>query len=402
MVLGYLIPEFPGQTHIWMWREIVHMREAGVSITIFSTRPPPEHDRARHAFVAETKKDTIYLWPRGFADWFGAIVWAIATRPLGFARCLWLALTLPVEKRPAWKTLLPLLVPGCVLAREVKRRGIEHLHCHSCANTAVLAMILKRLTGVRYSLSLNANIEWWGGAMAEKFTEAQFTVTHAEWLLAQMKRDFPNLRPEQALLARVGVDTRKWTPNGKTEADDGTLRVIAVGRLHPSKGHDDLLRALARLAGQRRNVTLRILGDGPQRDELESLARQLGISDRATFEGSVSEERIIEAMRVSDVFVLASHAEVLGVVYMEAMSMEVATVGTAAGGVKEIISHGVDGLLVEPRNVDALAEAMAKLHDDPDLRRRLARAARQTIVNRFDSRIGANILRHRLEEERDG
>ena len=77
--------------------------------------------------------------------------------------------------------------------------------------------------------------------------------------------------------------------------------------------------------------------------------------------------------------------------------MEVATVGTAAGGVGEIITDGVDGLLVEPRNVVALADAMSKLQDNPALRLRLAREGRQTIINRFDSRIGAKTLRDRLE-----
>ncbi len=401
MVLGYIIPEFPGQTHVWMWREIVHMRESGVEITIFSTRRPSKRDRARHAFAESAQKDTVYLWPRQFVDWFGAMVWTIMTRPLGFARCAGMTATLPLEERPTWKALLPLHVPACVLAREVKRRGIEHLHCHSCANTAILAMMVKRLTGVGYSMTLNANIEWWGGAMAEKLGEADFTIAIAGWLLAQIKRDYPNLRPDQALLGRIGVDTRKWMPDRNEDNRDATLRVLTVGRLHPSKGHDDLLRAVARLITERRKVTLRVLGDGPQRHDLESLAKELGIAEEVKFEGSVSEERIIDEMRRTDVFVLASHSEPLGVAYMEAMSMEVATVGTAAGGVGEIITDGVDGLLVEPRNVEALAGAMARLQDNPDLRRRLAQAGRPTIINRFDSQIGARTLRERLENQRN-
>jgi glycosyltransferase involved in cell wall biosynthesis len=155
---------------------------------------------------------------------------------------------------------------------------------------------------------------------------------------------------------------------------------------------------VAQLTTEGRKATLRILGDGPQRAELESLAKDLAVAEIVKFEGSVSEDRIISEMRAADVFALASHAEPLGVVYMEAMSMEVATVGTAAGGVTEIISDGVDGLLVEPRNVQALATALATLQDDPELRIKLGRAARQTVINRFDSRIGARTLWERLED----
>ena len=306
-----------------------------------------------------------------------------------------MAMSLPVQKRPAWRALLPLILPACLLAREVKRRGIAHLHVHSCANSAVLAMMVKRLIGVGYSLTLNAHIDWWGGAMAEKFAEADFTMTHTDWLFAQMKRDYPELRSDQTLLGRIGVDPDKWKPN-RNEEGQGVLRVITVGRLHPNKGHDDLLRAVAQLTTEGRKVTLRILGDGPQRAELESLARDLAVTEIVKFEGSVSEDQIISEMRTADVFVLASHFEALGVVYMEAMSMEVATVGTTAGGVTEIISDGVDGLLVEPRNVDALARTLARLQDHPDLRSKLGRAARQTVINRFDSRIGARTLWERL------
>ena len=344
----------------------------------------------------------MYLWPRAPAALLGAMLWAITRRPLGFVRCVGLGLRLPVEHGPAWKTVLPLLVPTCVLAREATRRGIQHLHSHSCKNSAIFAMMLKRLTGLGYSLTLNADINWWGGAMAEKFAEADFTITHAQWLLAQIKRDFPNLRPDQALMGRIGVDTFKWAPNQKAGESSRNLRVITVGRLHPSKGHDDLLRAVARLIADGRDVKLVILGDGPHRQALESPTRQLRILESVRFEGSVSEDRVIEEMQNADIFVLASHAEALGVVYMEAMSMEVAVVGTAIGGVGEIITDGVNGLLVEPKNVESLAAAMARLHDDMELRRRLARAGRQTIVSRYDSRIGASILRERLERGSGG
>ncbi len=402
MRLGYIIPEFPGQTHVWMWREIVHMREDGAHITIFSTQAPPERDRARHAFAESAQRETVYLWPRALVEYVGAIAWASATRPSGFVRCLAAAATLPVNKRPPYKALLPLLAPACLLAREVSRRGIGHLHCHSCANSAILALMVKRLTGVGYSMTLNANIEWWGGAMAEKFGEADFTIAITEALLAQLKRDYKQLCPDQVLLGRIGVDTRKWTPaaaDGNLGASEGMLRIVTVGRLHPSKGHDVLLRAVALLTRGGRQMTLRILGDGPQRSQLESLAKELGIADRTRFEGSVSEERIIDEMRKADIFVLASHAEPLGVVYMEAMSMGLATVGTAAGGVGEIITNGKDGLLVEPRNVEALADAIARLQDEPELRRALATAGRHTIVSRFDSRFGAKTLRERLEAQ---
>jgi glycosyltransferase involved in cell wall biosynthesis len=84
------------------------------------------------------------------------------------------------------------------------------------------------------------------------------------------------------------VDTRRWTPNQKAEDGDGTLHVITVGRLHEAKGHDDLLRALARLTAEGRKVTLRMF-------EMDRGGRNLKLFRDIKFEGSVSEERIIDA-----------------------------------------------------------------------------------------------------------
>jgi glycosyltransferase involved in cell wall biosynthesis len=213
----------------------------------------------------------------------------------------------------------------------MKNVGATHLHVHSCANAAIIAMMAKRLSGIPFSLALNANIEWWGGAMAEKFADAAFTVSHTEWLLAQLRRDFPSLRSDQALLAPVGVDTRRWKRSRPPRATD-VERIVTVGRLHAGKGHDVLLRALKQLLDAGRRASLRIIGAGPERGTLEKQAHLSGLDRSVMFMGTLSEDEIIEQLEDADLFVLASHAESLGVVYMEAMAMELPALGTNVGG----------------------------------------------------------------------
>jgi glycosyltransferase involved in cell wall biosynthesis len=101
-------------------------------------------------------------------------------------------------------------------------------------------------------------------------------------------------------------------------------------------------------------------------------------------------------MRGMDIFILASHSEPLGVAYMEAMAMELATIGTAAGGVPEIITDRENGLLVPPKDADALAAAIRGLMQSRACRDTIARAGRRTIIERFDSRLGAATLYERL------
>jgi colanic acid/amylovoran biosynthesis glycosyltransferase len=255
--------------------------------------------------------------------------------------------------------------------------------------------------GLPFSMTLNANLEWWGGAMGEKFADADFTDAIAQWLLDQIRREYPKLRPEQTVLARIGVDTRHWkptdgSPDGEEKGDITDFRLITIGRLHASKGHDVLLRAMKLLRDRGADVSLRLAGAGGERESLGILAADLGIADRTRFLGSLSEDELIEELKTSDAFVLASHAEPLGVVYMEAMAMGVPAIGTAAGGVGEIIATGVDGILVQPNNPEQLADAIAGLMNDEDRRQKLGRAGREKIVREFDSRLGAAKLYERM------
>lgn len=392
--IGYVAAEFPGQTHTWMWREIGHLREWGVQIQIFATRKPLSRDSARHDFAALAAAEAIYLWPIPMYQALIAVLWA-AGRPLKLMRCIKLGFTLPVE-RPAWRTVLPLVLPACLLARESHRLGVSRLHSHSCSNCAVLCMMAKRLLGIPFSMTLNANIEIWGGAMAAKFEDADFTIAITRRLLEQVRRDFPSLAPQQALLGRIGVDTRKWVRADRPRDHRGPTRLLSVARLAFGKGHDVLLRAVKLLVEGGADVTLDVVGDGPLRPNLEAQAVADGLTERVNFHGSLGESQIIDKMHDADIFVLASLSEPLGVAYMEAMAMEVATIGTAAGGVGEIITHDENGVLVPPNDPEAIASAIRALIGDSARRERLARAGRRSIVEQFDSRLGARTLYERL------
>lgn len=402
MKIGYLTPEFPGQTHTFVWREISHLREWGVDISIFSTRQPDAITRARHEFAEKAAQETYYLWPQSLTYLLSTFIWAIFNYPSGFARMLQLCFTLKLEDKAAWRKTLLLLPMASVLAREVLRQGVSHLNCQSAANSAILCMLVKRLIGIPFSLVCNANLEWWGGGMSQKLSEAEFTVAVADWLFEQIRSEYPELKSQQVIAAHHGVDTEKWRsdralPRHQNDrGEDDTFKIVTVGRLHSSKGHDFLIKSVKLLVNEGRKIDLKIIGSGPAKDSLASLIKELGISDSVALEGSLSEDAIIDIMLESDIFVLASHAEPLGVVYMEAMSMGIPTIGTNSGGVPEIITHHVDGLLVHPKDEIALKEAIKRLMNDPELRQTLSINGRKKVVEQFDSRIGAKMLYERL------
>jgi colanic acid/amylovoran biosynthesis glycosyltransferase len=392
--IAYLIPEFPGQTHIWIWREVVHMRDWGVSIRLFSTRPPDPGSAARHSFAEEARKETTYLWPRRVMSMLRAVGWGLA-RPRRFGRAAAIPFKLDSLSLRQRASTLPLLVAACLFARDAASHGIRHVHLHSAARSTVIAMMARRLAGIPFSLALNAPLGWWGGGMSSKLRDAEFTVVNATWLHDEIRNSYPHLPPSQVLIARPGVDVRTWAPDCGA-AGDSSFQLVTVGRVHHGKGHDIAIRSVARLRDAGRDVTLRIVGGGPAVASLQSLVRQLDLDRAVKFSGSVSEEDVIAFLRSAHAFVLATRFDALGVAYMEAMALGLPTIGTDVGGVGEVITDSHDGLLVPSEDDERLAAAIARLMDDSELRRRLSRNARRTAVERFDSRIGAATLFERL------
>lgn len=156
--------------------------------------------------------------------------------------------------------------------------------------------------------------------------------------------------------------------------------VASLARLAREKGMADLIAAVAQLPVQRREVTLVVAGDGPERCALEELAAgQLG--QRAVFLGRLADTADLYA--AADVFVLPSYMEGFGLVYVEAAFHGVPSIGTNVGGVPDAIADGETGLLVPPGNPSALAAAIQTLHDDSALRLRLGQAAQRRAQTEF-------------------
>ncbi|MEX2571420.1 MAG: glycosyltransferase family 4 protein [Gemmatimonadota bacterium] len=179
---------------------------------------------------------------------------------------------------------------------------------------------------------------------------------------------------------------------GATRRDEsrgaGEQRLLFVGRLVERKGVDVLLRALATLRVDR-DVRLTVVGDGPLRPALEGLAVEVGVRDAVEFTGTVSQEELRRRYAGSDIFVLPAvrdrkgDVEGLGVVLIEALQYELPVVASESGGIPDVVEDGRTGLLVPPGDTDALASAIGRLIEDPELARRLARAGREDVAVRF-------------------
>lgn len=173
-------------------------------------------------------------------------------------------------------------------------------------------------------------------------------------------------------------------PNGAADGADGAaLTVIAVANLHPYKGHEELLRAAARLAPRFPNLRLHLPGrDAGMGERLRELAGELRLTDRVEFLG---ERRDVPALlSAADVFVHPSHEEGFSNSILEAMAAGLPCIVTNVGGNPEQVTDGREGCVIPPRDVDALTEALGKLLDDRERRLVMGAAARARIEAEFN------------------
>lgn len=222
-------------------------------------------------------------------------------------------------------------------------------------------------------------------------------VVTGEALKAQLIRDngYP---PGQLTSVPTGIDLERFRPQARAEARaalglrEDIIYIGILATLRDWKGHTVLFDALTQLLPQRPNLRLLIIGDGPYRDRLDARAEALGITDQLDFVGHRTDaERWLPAL---DVFALPSWGdEGVSQALMQAMACALAIVTTPVGSLTEVIHDGTTGLIVPPRDANALAAAIDALLDDPALARRLGQAARELAV----ARCGETLMLDRME-----
>ena len=182
-----------------------------------------------------------------------------------------------------------------------------------------------------------------------------------------------------------GVDTNRFAPIpdvAETRRELGigpTDPVVAiVAALRPEKNHELFLKVAKQVSQQFSNAKFLVIGDGPRRESLEGLARELDIADSVKFLGSRSD--VPRLLSASDVFALTSHNEANPVSILEAMSVGRPVVSTNVGSIREVVADGHNGFLVSAGNGEQLTTRVVSLLEDPLRCQEMGAAARETVV----------------------
>jgi glycosyltransferase involved in cell wall biosynthesis len=389
--VAYLTGIYPRATDTFIQREVAALREAGVEVHTFAVRRPGD-DQLVGADQERERAGTTYLLAHGPARMAAAHLRLALSGPGRYRRALALAWRTrrPGLKGTLWQ--LAYFAEAGLLARLVRRRGVDHLHNHLADASCTVAMLAAELGGFPFSFTIHGPgvffeaVTW---RLDEKARRAAFVACISWFARSQVAVFAPADRLDHLHVVHCGVDLDRAVV---AEHRDGGQRVLFVGRLVELKGLAGLIEALARLADRHPDTVLTVVGDGPDRSRFEALARRRGVADRVRFVGYRPADEVAELLGRVDVFALPSYAEGVPVSLMEAMAAGVPVVATQVGGVSELVEDGVSGHVLRPGDTDQLTDALDRLLSDPGWRARLGAAGRRRVVADFDSRTEARRL----------
>jgi glycosyltransferase involved in cell wall biosynthesis len=383
--IAYVTTTFPTLA-AFVEGEVHRLRARGVRVRVFTLRGVSrEHQPEHQALLAITEP---LGGPLDARAWLALARWMLRRPGVlvgGAARMLWASRGSPyaLAGHLAW------LPAAARLAERLEQEDLERVHGAWAHFPASVAWLASRLTGRRFSMAAHAGADLYRtqAFLAEKARAAEFTTVC-------VARNAVMLRALAGRGARVetlyhGVDLTRF--DGGARARDAAPLLLAVGRLSVSKGFDDAVMAIARLAGAGLDPRLVIVGDGPERAALEALAQEHGIAARVRFAGALTHDGLLPLYRSAWLLLAPSkvtaHGRRDGIpnVVVEAMAMGVPCVGTRATGVEEAIVAGETGELCDAGDPASLAAAIEPLLRDPARVDRMGAAARARARAEFDA-----------------
>ena len=405
--LGVLVKTYPKLSETFILEELLGLERLGLSLRLYALAPAT--DAITHPAVARVRAPLVRLpesmrgHARAFAARHAQLLFGAPLRYFG---------ALGAAARRGRRGLRDFARAGW-LAGQLRDDGVEHLHTHFIATPADVAELVGRLAAMPFSISAHAKDIYLSDPadLRRKLLAARFTVTCTE-----LNRQTLAAIAPQANVQRMyhGVDHALFHPaqrlplpaHSPTNLSALPL-ILSVGRLRAKKGLDTLIDACAALRQRGQAFVCEIVGYGEEQARLEAQIERLGLGDCVRLPGKLAREQVIARYARAAVYVqpsrIAADGDRDGIpnVLLEAMAMGLPVVASNVSGIPELVGHGHNGLLVEPDQPEALADAIVQLLAQPQLCADLGGQARQTVTASFDNDRNLQRLCGLLEESQE-
>lgn len=271
-----------------------------------------------------------------------------------------------------------------------KKQGFDVIHCHVALPDGYSGILLSEKLKIPVVVTVHGQDVQNTIYRNESCKEAVFSVMDKAHGIITVSNKLRNIVKNEAFADKIqvinnGIDINdcKATEDLKAAKPKDSILLLSVANLNKSKGIDLNIKAVAKLMEKYPNLIYYIIGDGPERQSLEKLVYDNNLKEKVVFLGKLDYKQVMNYMAICDIFSLPSWREGFGVVYIEAMAHGKPVIGVKGEGIEDAIINGENGLLVEPKSVDSLVEAMNLLITNRDKASVMGLKGRETVVNGF-------------------
>ena len=395
--VAYVVSIFPKTSETFIERELIELRRVGWDVHVVALRRGVI-DEATSEFAHSALRDATYVYHIPPHQFIWAALRECISHPLQSSATICTALAdalfpgEPTDLRTRLKLAVQ-VVAALSTAQRLRRRQLEHLHCHFAHAPTTLGMYISQQLGKTFSFTGHANdIFRHRALLTRKLARASRVVAISHWH-ASHYAELSGQPSAHFALVRCGVDTQVWKRADRNGKQPGSFSILTVCRLMPKKGVDALLESLS-MARTTYHVpaALYVVGDGPERLRLVELSRQLGVEAHVRWLGEQANAEVRKHVQRADVFALLCRVagdgdrDGIPVSLMEAMASEIPVVSGDLPAIRELIDDGVTGYLIDAESPGCVAQRFAELYRDDHLRASIGCSARGRVVDEFSLR----------------
>jgi glycosyltransferase involved in cell wall biosynthesis len=357
MRIAYFVNQYPKVSHSFIRREILALERQGFDVQRISLRGWDAELVDPEDVLEQTR--TRYVLQKGALALVPAVLRALLAAPARFFAALALAI------RMGWRAERPLpyhlvyFAEACQTLAWLKQAGARHVHAHFGTNPAEVVMLAHTMGGTPYSFTVHGPEEFDKPehlGLGEKIRRAAFVVAVSSYGRSQLYRWVEHAHWPKLKVVHCGLEPAFHAAAPSPPPD--TPRLVCVGRLCEQKGHLLLVEAAERLARKGVDFELVLAGDGEMRAEVEALIARHALTGRVRITGWISAAGVREEICAARALVLASFAEGLPVVIMEAMALRRPVLASCIAGIPELVRPGENGWLFAAGSIDELTAAM--------------------------------------------
>ncbi|MGH7791418.1 MAG: glycosyltransferase, partial [Thermodesulfobacteriota bacterium] len=405
--IAYYLWHYPILSETFIRREVGALKEWGLSLDIVADAPDnleylDEHTRS-------LVKNTRYLYPKNEKIKISLryLKHFFFKNPLSFLSLFLYVVFHRYHHSKNFKHDLIIFLRSVYLAGTLKDMNINHIHSPWADVSAFVSLIASKLLKIPYTVQARAHDihrKTYLYATAEKFMNAEFVVTNSRYNESHLKSLLDRQAWGKIHTIYNGINLDQFEPRCAPKNTSNHIVILSVARLIEQKGLVYLLKACKILSERGYSFRCHIVGglENPLYINyyvgLRKLHRQLGLEERVFFLGDQPFHEVLEEYRNADIFVLPcviaedGSRDITPNALIEAMAMKLPVISTNITGIPEIVENGVSGILIPPKDENALVQAMLRLIEDKKLRKELGDGARKRVEERFD--INKNVVQY--------